>query len=94
MMGKTGRDKGICLAFLVLENKLTESVQERKTYVRTNNIKSCERIKAMGGRVLSPILFIMVMDDMKKGHKVKIGCRILEMIKLAECAFASKLVEF
>ena len=71
-----------------------------KSYVRKNNMESQSFIVRDGlrqGGVLSPLLFILVMDDIIKAtkretKKIKIGYYRLSPVELSECAFADDLM--
>jgi Reverse transcriptase (RNA-dependent DNA polymerase)/Endonuclease-reverse transcriptase len=85
-----------------LRNNIKSIYQTTRNYVRKDNKQSEEFITKDGlrqGGVLSPVLFIMIMDDVLKEIKtssknIQVGYRNLEMITIAECLFADDLVLF
>jgi hypothetical protein len=76
--------------------------QNSRNYVRSKNNRSKEFITVDGlrqGGVLSPLLFIIMMDEIIKKTKekvkqVKIGHYKLTTVKISECAFADDVVVF
>jgi retron-type reverse transcriptase len=76
--------------------------QNSRNYVRSKNNRSKEFITVDGlrqGGVLSPLLFIIMMDEIikktkEKAKQVKIGHYKLTTVKISECAFADDLVVF
>jgi hypothetical protein len=94
-LGKKGIDPQLITA--------TKSLyQNSRNYVRSKNNRSKEFITIDGlrqGGVLSPLLFIIMMDEIIKKTKekvkqVKIGHYKLATVKISECAFADDLVVF
>jgi hypothetical protein len=93
------RKKGIDPQLITATKSL---YQNSRNYVRSKNNRSKEFITVDGlrqGGVLSPLLFIIMMDEIIKKTKekvkqVKIGHYKLTTVKISECAFADDLVVF
>ena len=87
-----------------VQGKLINNIQSiyktSRNYVRRDNSQSEEFLTRDGlrqGGVLSPALFIMVMDDVAKEvqpevKKMHVGYRNMEAVGISECIFADDLV--
>lgn len=83
-----------------LINTIKSLFANNKGYVRKNNLESQSFTIKDGlrqGGVLSPLLFIIVMDDIikatkRESKKVRMGYYRLNPVELSECAFADDLM--